>query len=176
MKVRILLAWKIYKNYFPKKRKDISEKKIVYILKFSSLINISSLQFATLLTQKSNFSNKSKLFLKQSYMILMWLTYFNNKSRKYIVLPKIRKRLTITKSPMAHKTFSQEQLQWSKNKIIMKHINTANSYKASEFDYTKILHLISEKNSNKFFNTNLLHINLLKKRYKFVEKTYFKLI
>jgi len=109
-------------------------------------------------------------------MILMWLTYFNNKSRKYIVLPKIRKRLTITKSPMAHKTFSQEQLQWSKNKIIMKHINTANSYKASEFDYTKILHLISEKNSNKFFNTNLLHINLLKKRYKFVEKTYFKLI
>lgn len=52
-------------------------------------------------------------------MLLTWVLYlktsFNQKKPKkiglpaFFVLPKTQKKLTITKSPMAHKTFSQEQ-------------------------------------------------------------------
>ena len=53
-------------------------------------------------------------------MVLTWILYLKNSSSNqknfkklnlpsFFVLPKIQKKLTITKSPMAHKTFSQEQ-------------------------------------------------------------------
>ena len=34
-------------------------------------------------------------------------------------MPKCTKKITITKSPMAHKTFSQEQLKWEYYKIVI---------------------------------------------------------
>ena len=63
--------------------------------------------------------NKKKLIIKQSYLLLTWLAY-NNKfvERKCFIMPKKTSRMTFTKSPMAHKTFSQEQVKWEEYKIL----------------------------------------------------------
>jgi hypothetical protein len=69
-------------------------------------------------TQKNN-KKQQKIYVKQSYMLLTWVLYIKNMynskknlkkcSPSFFVFPKFKKKITIIKSPMAHKTFSQEQ-------------------------------------------------------------------
>ena len=59
----------------------------------------------------------NKILVKQSYLILIWLRYLSNNTSKslgnkapsFFVYPAISSKTTILKSPMAHKTYSQEQ-------------------------------------------------------------------
>ena len=60
---------------------------------------------------EANFRNK-KILIKQSYLLLAWLNLANNRNKKncgFSFLPSKVSKFTMTKSPMAHKTFSQEQ-------------------------------------------------------------------
>lgn len=67
-------------------------------------------------------TNKSRIRIgiKKSYTILTWLYYLTftlgrqtkNKSVTFSFLPKRRKMYTLTKAPMAHKTFSKEQFKF----------------------------------------------------------------
>lgn len=75
----------------------------------------------------------SKISIKQSYIILVWTYYLSNRSQNrhnletesdvkhpvskdrntkipsFFIYPPRKSKFTLTKSPMAHKTFSQEQ-------------------------------------------------------------------
>jgi len=64
------------------------------------------------------------LTVKRSYLIVAWLHYLQNSikgqlsnSKKknkifFAFLPTEKKKYTITKAPMAHKTYSKEQIQF----------------------------------------------------------------
>lgn len=80
--------------------------------------NISILEAPLKTFEKSRPQSAHKILVKQSYMMLTWMTYVHNNSfdlRKISSCPSLfvqpikRRRFTITKAPMAHKTFSQEQ-------------------------------------------------------------------
>ena len=58
-----------------------------------------------------------KLFVKQSYLLMTWVWYIQQKHTSsikpsFVFKPTKLNKLTLIKSPMAHKTFSQEQFQF----------------------------------------------------------------
>jgi hypothetical protein len=63
---------------------------------------------------QANYRNK-KILIKQSYLLLAWLNVAsrrysdNSKNCGFVFLPSKVSKFTMTKAPMAHKTFSQEQ-------------------------------------------------------------------
>ena len=92
-------------------------KRIKYSIRFTTLIPINTIKFTTLNLINVKYSNiykkfkKIKLFIKESYLLLAWIFYNKKGEKKYFVGPKRVKKFTQTKSPMAHKTFSQEQFK-----------------------------------------------------------------
>lgn len=108
-------------------KKPFLKQQIHYSLKFASIISPGDLfnfQMSNSLSPSTPSPRKdisNKLYVKQSYMLLTWILYLKNLSNRqlvsaqdfnppsFFVFPKSQKKLTITKSPMAHKTFSQEQ-------------------------------------------------------------------
>ena len=113
------------------------KKTINYNLLFVSLVSPDSLEDLRLLSInlniKDNKNKSNKLFIKQSYLLLTWFTYLtkvSNKKKlnnttnsvnlpKFFIKPKKQTKFTIIKSPMAHKTFSQEQFKFKYYSIIM---------------------------------------------------------
>ena len=88
-----------------------------YSLRFASIIAPGKVSNFSL-TARSNPSASSKLQVKQSYMLMTWMSYvqantFDTKRiatrPSFFVQPVVRSRMTLLKAPMAHKTFSQEQ-------------------------------------------------------------------
>ena len=92
----------------------------------------SSFKDITLFFRQSLIYNSSlikkpnkKILVKQSYIFLMWINYFlklninkditssssslKNKIPSFFIYPCRNYKTTITRAPMAHKTFSQEQ-------------------------------------------------------------------
>jgi hypothetical protein len=82
-------------------------KNIKIRLKFSSLVPVDRISKDGF---TSNYYTSSKMKLKQTYILFMWLLYKSKKNNIFI-MPKNIKRFTLLKSPMAHKTFSQEQFK-----------------------------------------------------------------
>ena len=116
-----------------------------------------------------------KILVKQSYLLITWIIYNNKCKGRYFILPKKRKKYTITKSPMAHKTFSQEQLKWEYNNIVL-------SYSKKVIDYSNghinVLGLIKLKRKNmKNYSTasNLILVKKLASKHAFIEKEFFVL-
>jgi len=110
---------------FKESNRTLIKSNLHYSLKFASIISPGSLfnfQITNSFSNTKKTQNYKKLYVKQSYMILTWILYLKtslNQNQKkfkktnllpsFFVLPKTQKKLTIIKSPMAHKTFSQEQ-------------------------------------------------------------------
>ena len=110
-------------------RKSSLMKSLRYTYKFASIISPGSLKDMTLVSRpKSGSGSKNSIYVKQSYVLLTWMTYIretqsNGRSKKktsdseednvstpsFFVHPTKITRLTYLKAPMAHKTFSQEQ-------------------------------------------------------------------
>lgn len=106
---------------------SLSNHNVVHTLKFSTLYLPSSLKSIRLYSLSSlssvtsgDIDSKKKILVKQSYIILVWFNYFSYRSNKstlsvnssvpsFFVYPKRITKMTTLKSPMAHKTFSQEQ-------------------------------------------------------------------
>ena len=97
---------------------------VLYNFNFVSLIApkfVKSLSITDLHTHDNrpnqHVDTKSKLFLKQSYLLLTWLYYLSfasvrgadEKLIRFSFLPSKKKHYTLTKAPMAHKTNSKEQ-------------------------------------------------------------------
>jgi len=102
---------------------------IFYTLKFYTLYLPSSVKDIRLYSRYGTQDKRDKILIKQSYLILIWLkyitltnssmdrvgslgnatTHLSKKVPSFIVYPCRLYKFTTIKSPMAHKTFSQEQ-------------------------------------------------------------------
>ena len=114
----------VYKHLFFKKNTNTkvkySSSLIKYTFHFTSLITPHKINNVRLLNSSinSNISKKhKKIFTKQSYLLMTWLWYIQKNSLSkskpsFAFKPTKVHKTTIIKSPMAHKTFSQEQLQF----------------------------------------------------------------
>ena len=150
---------------------EVSSIKTKYTLMFNSLLSINS----TMLLSLKNW-NKNKIFVKQSYMILSWIHYISNSKKNYIILPSKIKKLTLLKSPMAHKTYSQEQIKFRYYKILK--IFKINNKVIKIPNNTGILNLIlsiREENYLRNLSTNLIFLKKIKIKINFTEKGYFKI-
>jgi len=111
-------------------------------------------------------SRSSKILVKKSYLILTWLYYLTFTVRKkhkertirFAFLPSTRKTYTLTKAPMAHKTFSKEQFAFKYYKFKV-------SIRASfeeHFSITSVEHaatsLSISKNFFPVFETNMMFL------------------
>lgn len=104
-----------------------------------------------------------KLHLKQSYLLLTWfyyLTFIQNpqkvKSLNLFVQPLKPQKYTILKAPMAHKTWSKEQIQFKfyKFKISFKSFLMENNRLRSCDE--ALLFILLSKRFFPVFETNLL--------------------
>ena len=136
---------------------------IKYTFVFTSLITPHKLTNVRLLNNSRapfRSSKTNKLFVKQSYLLMTWLWYLqkshlSSKKPSFAFKPTRVSRTTITKAPMAHKTFSQEQLQFKFFNLIIKltlPTNKANSILTINQSLYLLLQL---KNSIPFVETNL---------------------
>jgi ribosomal protein S10 len=110
------------------KNQRATSKWLKYYLSFTSLIAPGTFKKSNTLFLQITSTKKKKLFLKQSYLLLTWLAYLTNKTNKQPAIgqttptskidlskPRISFKptqqtiFTLTKAPMAQKTFSQEQ-------------------------------------------------------------------
>lgn len=135
MWVRVPLAWIISFNKIKYLRFNCQKKtKIKYSVKVTSIFSPGEASDSSLkinVHSKGTYSKKNKIMVKQSYLILTWLVYlakigcsggFKNlkagdEGKKlavplFFVCPFKQSKITTTKAPMAHKTFSQEQFKF----------------------------------------------------------------
>ena len=139
-----------------------------YNLKFVSIISPGTLTKIFLLTSNSNFKTKhKKLIVKQSYILLIWITYLrgarskfndNQATPSFFIHKKRQSKTTKLKTPMAHKTFSQEQFL-----VKFYYLSISFKSKQSSVNYPKSLNrsiftTLTLRKSIPFFTTNLLFL------------------
>jgi len=118
-----------------------------------------------------------KLAVKQSYMLLTWIAYTAQQHIKSFTLPKKRKRMTITKSPMAHKTFSQEQFEFIFYKIVVPYkIENFNIKLSSRLHALRFILNCREYSNKSGIGTNLMYLKKYSFKILFCEKKYFILL
>jgi hypothetical protein len=159
----------------------VYSQKIFYSFTFISLITpflISNVRFFS-----TPVFNK-KILLKQSYILLTWFYYLSflsinikNTSVKHriniFVLPLNRKKFTLTRAPMAHKTFSKEQykFQFYKFKItfnaFLKETHVLNSLNNG------LLFILLSKKFFPQFETNILFLKNCNIAFFVNDKNYF---
>jgi len=141
---------------------------IKYTFHFTSLITPHKINNVRLLNSSSdsNISKKhKKIFTKQSYLLMTWLWYIQKNSNSnckpsFAFKPTKVHKTTIIKSPMAHKTFSQEQLQFQFFNLVISFTSNFPT-KVSSLTINQLLYLILQlKSSIPFVETNFF---LLKK-------------
>lgn len=121
---------KKFKNFTQNKTQSVSQKQLInYQLTFRSIIPPRSnvnLQLMTMSIPDENDIRPKRLLIKNSYILLSWLFFLLKTNQNFTkdtniskVIPKFsikpfrQSKFTITKAPMAHKTFSQEQYMYS---------------------------------------------------------------
>lgn len=135
MWVRVPLAWFISINKIKHlNHTTILKKNIKYSIKLVSIFAPNEASNSSLkinVYSKGSYAKQNKIMVKQSYLILTWLSYLSkigsDKKLKtkdpltgeeksstplFFVCPLKQTKLTTTKAPMAHKTFSQEQFKF----------------------------------------------------------------
>jgi hypothetical protein len=128
-----------------------------------------------LLTNKVGSSKSGSLRVKQSYMLLTWITYVSlNKGVKSIILPTKKYKSTLTKSPMAHKTFSQEQFQLKFFNYVIFY-NYYNWYSIIGLKNSlNYIYSIDKTFKKDFISTNLFFLKKSTVSYNFTENKYFR--
>lgn len=115
-------------------------------------------------------TSSSKISVKKSYLMLTWLYYLtftvNKKEKvkviKFAFLPSTRKTYTLTKAPMAHKTFSKEQFAFKfyKFKVSIR-ATFEDPFQLTSVDQATTSLLIA-KNSFPVFETNMMFLKFYK--------------
>ena len=157
--------------------------KIKYSFSFVSLITPHKITNIRLLNNPVNpFKSKKtkKIFAKQSYLLMTWLWYIqkNHSSTgkpSFAFKPTSVHKTTLIKSPMAHKTFSQEQFQFKFFNLIVS-FSIPFTTKVETLGINQLAYLIlSLKTSIPFVETNFF----LLKRFKIIlpskDSTFLKL-
>jgi hypothetical protein len=139
-----------------------------YALKFVSIITPGTIKNLRLIlaSQYEKKDTHNKILVKQSYLLLTWLVYVKGsysttetqKIPSFFVQPVSRYKLTNLKTPMAHKTFSQEQFLFKHYTLTIsfKHAldSKSNLTSVNSSIYTALL----MRSETPFFNTNLLFL------------------
>lgn len=130
-----------------------------------------------------------KIYVKQSYMILTWFYYLSFVIKKnvrsdsmfnglkFFIAPKLKRKFTITKAPIAHKKNSKEQILFTffKFRASINLYNT-NFYKNYNFyssvDHTLLSILLSKKTIS-VNETNLLILQKKKLFLTFKDSSFF---
>jgi ribosomal protein S10 len=190
------------KNYI-KITKNIKPR-FFYSFHFSSIFYPGSLKNVNLFLRSSinredNISSyrngtykNNKILLKQSYLLISWIHYLcktpedlnntnlNKKLPSFFIHPYKQSKLTLIKSPLAHKTFSQEQFlnRYYKISVSFKpnfsdSVNSINSVNGS------IYASICIRNNIPLISTNLLFLKKMSYSYtsndiKYYSYYYFK--
>lgn len=138
-----------------------------YSISFVSLLSPSTIKNIRLILTTEKFSKKNKkILVKQSYMLLTWLFYLENQTKNqnkdktptFFIKPIQKSTFTLTKAPMAHKTFSQEQYQIKFFHIKISFSNYLNS-SLLNFNLNKsVLFALSLRQSMPFFETNFFFL------------------
>ena len=122
----------------------------------------------------NTYNRSSRISIKKSYLMLTWMYYLtfalkstnktNEKTQiiKFGFLPSTRKTYTLTKAPMAHKTFSKEQFAFKfyKFKVSIKAALDPN-YQINSLNQSTSALLIA-KNSFPVFETNMMFLKFYK--------------
>ena len=157
---------------------------ITYNFTFISLIApflINNLRLSTVGSNKTP-SSKTKLLMKQSYLILTWFYYLtistnviknSNNSISFSFLPIKSKSYTLTKAPMAQKTRSKEQFHF-KFYVLKVSVKTtlSNEFILESLDQT-LLAILTTKKTFPIFETNLLFLKNYSLNLHFFDKLYF---
>lgn len=161
--------------------------KLKYSLSFVSLISPSSVSSIRLIFNNNNMNSKNKkLLVKQSYMLLTWLFYLNknnpnnvNKSApSFFIQPFNQSKFTLIKSPMAHKTFSQEQYMISHYKLTVSFNFSSSSFK--NFSYLdslnkSLMFALILRQSFLNFETNFFFLQKIRFNFLSSDSNFFKL-
>jgi hypothetical protein len=128
--------------------------------------------------------DKSKILIKQSYVLLVWFFYLTslsasspNKKDKtaipgFFVYPKKVTKFTILKAPMAHKTFSQEQISFSSYSFSLTF--TVNLQAPVPCSKGAMLHLLEYFNGLRlFYGTNMLFLKNFRVLFLVQDTTFF---
>lgn len=163
-------------------------------ISYVSLINPFILTNYTFENYKRYASLKpnQKIYVKQSYMLLTWFYYLNFISKKttkyeknfnslkFLITPKLKRKFTITKAPIAHKTRSKEQILFTffKFKVLftlsnLSHFKEYSSY--TSIDQT-LLSILLTKKTICFNETNLLFLQKKKISLTFIDPIFFSYI
>ena len=157
---------------------------ITYNFTFISLIAPFLLNNLRLSTISSNLtpSRKTKLLIKQSYLILTWfyyLTISTTQTKKdlnsltFSFLPLRSKSYTLTKAPMAQKTRSKEQFHFKFYVFkVSVHTKLINEYSLYSLDQTLLAFLVT-KSVFPVFETNLLLLKNYILNLRFYDNNFF---
>lgn len=150
---------------------------IKYSFNFMSLISPSSVKNIRLIFQSSTSTKQKKLLVKQSYMLLTWMFYLSNTSLKssiggqqttkikapsFFIQPVRKSIFTLLKTPMAHKTFSQEQYLIKFYKLTVSFSSSFNEFLVVNSINQSLLLSLFLRNSIPFFETNLLFLKRIR--------------
>ena len=149
--------------------------------------NISILEAPLKTFEKGRSSSAHKILVKQSYMMLTWMTYVHNNSfdlRKISSRPSLfvqpikRRRFTIIKAPMAHKTFSQEQYLFQSYRLTVtfKSAQKLDNMKPPTINQSIALMLLSRQIAQGAHETNLLTLSRVRTIATAGESQYFQLV
>jgi hypothetical protein len=137
-------------------------------LNFESLFTPGSIHNLRILTSMRTLSNSKhfklkKIIVKQSYLLLFWFKFLSKHSASLLFLPtKGQLHLTKTKSPMAQKTFSQEQYKFVTYKYTTKRVSLKSSPLAPKTEISlseALFSIMSVRGQSLFFGTSMLFVS-----------------
>jgi hypothetical protein len=176
---------------------SINDYNVFYTLKFYTLYLPSSMRDIRLYSRSRIQENEKKILIKQSYLVLIWLKYItstnlskdygkssgdkmfdnNEKVPSFFIYPCRLYKFTTIKSPMAHKTFSQEQFFCKNYKL-----SISFSSRISSSDSLYLMHINNSLYFTTFFfnqipsiGTNMLLIQRLTLRFFSRDVRFFSL-
>lgn len=157
---------------------------ITYNFTFVSLIApflLNNLRLSTISSGVTP-SLKTKLLIKQSYLILTWFYYLTISTAltkkdvntlTFSFLPLKSKSYTLTKAPMAQKTRSKEQFQFKFYVFkVSIHTKLVNEFSLKSIDQTLLAFLVT-KSTFPTFETNLLLLKNYTLNLRFYDNTFF---
>lgn len=152
---------------------------------YVSLINPFILTNYSFENYKRSFLSKpnQKIYVKQSYMILTWFYYLNFVTKKkngprlkglqFSILPKFKRKFTMTKAPIAHKTNSKEQILFTffkfKMSVSIYDFKTLDQFVFYKSFNSVLLLILLSKNTLALSETNLLFLQRKKVSLTFID-------
>mgnify|MGYP001209442412 CR=1 FL=1 len=119
-----------------------------------------------------------KILVKQSYVLLVWFFYLTSVCRGqvsipgFFVYPKKVTKFTILKAPMAHKTFSQEQVAFSSYSFSLTLRLESEASIASSKD--AVIYFLKRFSSiSLFYGTNMLFLKSFSVFFFVQDRTFF---